>query len=131
MNDRTNAAPPGEIGYVFSDDDGNTVFWVFEGAVAAGVVDSETYEKINLARPNTFKIIGRTESVPRQVLGFRSGLDPAIADAVKQQFLQMHLSEAGKAVLEIAKTSLFDEFPDGVEPTFARMSQILTRLDGG
>jgi hypothetical protein len=43
----------------------------------------------------------------------------------------MHLSDAGRAVLAGTKTTRFDEFPGGIEPTFARMSQILTRLNGG
>ncbi len=131
LSGRRGEVPRSRIGYVFSNDDTNTVFWVLQGEVAAGVVDSETFREIAESRPNTFKIIGRTESVPRQVIGYRSGLDSTISQALTEQLLKMHLSEAGKAVLKSAKTARFDHLPDGPEPTFERMSQILTRLNGG
>jgi phosphonate transport system substrate-binding protein len=131
LDSREASVPPGEIGYIFSNDDANTVFWVLQGSVAAGVVDSETYRKVTTTRPNAFRIIGESESVPRNVIGYRSGLDPAIAQALTEQLLNMHVSDAGKAVLESSKTTRFDRFPDGAELTFARMSQILTRLSDG
>ncbi len=129
LSDRDAPVPSGEIGYVFSNDDANTVFWVLQGAVAAGVVDSETFRGVMETRPDAFRIIGESESVPRQVVGYRTNLDTAIAEALTEQFLSMHLSDAGKAALKSAKTTRFDHFPGGPEQIFARMSQILMRLD--
>lgn len=128
---RESAVPTSEIGYVFSNDDANTMLWVLQGAVAAGVVDSETFRKVAETRPDAFRVLGESESVPRQVIGYRTGLDPAIAEALTEHFLAMHLSEPGKAVLKSSKTARFDRFPDGPEPTFVRMSQILMRLSDG
>lgn len=131
LDSRNEAAPADKIGYVFSNVDDNTVFWVLQRAVAAGVVDSETFREVTEARPNLFKIIGRSESVPRQVIAYRRDLDPAVSQALTEQFLNMHLSPTGKAVLKSARTTRFDNFPDGSERTFTRMSQILNRLNGG
>ena len=120
----------GEIGYVFSNDDANTMLWVLRGVVAAGVVDSETFKEIAAKQPNAFKVIDRSESVPRHVLGFRVGLDPTVAEAVTDELLRMHLSETGRTALKSSKTARFDvRFPDGPQTTFARMAQILARLD--
>lgn len=122
--------PPKKIGYQFSRDDNNTILWVMKGKVDAGVVDSATFEKIAARRPSDFRIITRSKSVPRQVVGYRAGLDPALADALTEVLLDMHNTEEGRAVLSKFKTARFDHFPGRVEATFARIDGILAALDG-
>lgn len=118
-----------EIGYVFSNDDNNTVLWVLKGKVAAGVVDSGTFDQMVARRPNDFRVIARSESVPRHVVSYRAGLDPAVADAVTKVLLNVHTTETGRAVLKAAKTARFDRFPGGADQTFARMDRILGHLN--
>ena len=130
MASRGTKIPPKQIGYLFSSDDNNTVLWVMKGKVAAGVVDSVTFEDIVARRPADFRVVARSESVPRQVVGFRAGLDPAVAKAVTAALLEMHTTESGRAVLKQFRTARFDHFPDGVEATFARIDRILSALDG-
>lgn len=130
MASRGTKIPPKQIGYLFSTDDSNTVLWVMKGKVAAGVVDSVTFESIAARRPADFRVVARSESVPRQVVGFRTGLDPAVAKALTEALLEMHTTKSGRAVLKKFKSAQFDHFPDGVEATFARIDRILSALDG-
>ncbi|MDH3660012.1 MAG: phosphate/phosphite/phosphonate ABC transporter substrate-binding protein, partial [Alphaproteobacteria bacterium] len=85
-----------KIAYLFSTDDNNTVLWVMKGKVAAGVVDSVTFEDISARRPTNFRVVARSESVPRQVVGLRAGLDPAVASALTEVLLEMHTTETGR-----------------------------------
>lgn len=130
MASRGTKIPPKQIGYLFSTDDSNTVLWVMKGKVAAGVVDSVTFESIAARRPADFRVVARSESVPRQVVGFRTGLDPAVAKALTEALLEMHTTKSGRAVLKKFKSAQFDHFPDGVEATFSRIDRILSALDG-
>lgn len=81
-------------------------------------------------RPADFRIVARSESVPRQIVGYRARLDPAVAHALTEALLEMYATEEGRAVLKKFKTSQFDHLPDGVEPTFARIDRILSVFDG-
>lgn len=117
------------IGYLFSQDDDNTILWTMKGKAAAGVVDSITFKNIAARRPGDFRVIARSESVPRHVIGYRSGLDPEISKAITRILQTMHTTEAGQAVQKKIKTSRFDQFPHGIDATFARMAEILVALD--
>lgn len=130
MASRGTKIPPKQIGYLFSTDDNNTVLWVMKGKVAAGVVDSVTFEEIAARRPGDFRVVARSESVPRQVVGYRAGLDPAVAKGLTEALLEMHTTESGRAVLKKFRSARFDRFPDGIEATFARIDRILSALDG-
>ena len=69
-------APEDAVGYVFSDDDENTLQWVISGAVVAGVTDNVSFNEIPEESRENLTIFAETEPVPRQVVLARGDLDP-------------------------------------------------------
>jgi phosphonate transport system substrate-binding protein len=107
-----------DIGYVFSNDDENTMIRVLRGKVAAGAMDQENYVKLAKNSLDRLKIVHRTFSVPRHVVNYRADLPASVVARVKALLLDMEQSEEGKAVLHaFEKTTKFDELPErGLEP---------------
>ncbi|MDQ7034628.1 MAG: phosphate/phosphite/phosphonate ABC transporter substrate-binding protein [Anaerolineae bacterium] len=101
-----------EVGYVFSNDDENTIEWVLSGRVDAGVVDNLTFLKdIPEETMNSLVIIAETESVPRRVIMVSPNIEPELRDAIMQLLTDLDETEEGQALLTILKTTQFDEFP--------------------
>ena len=102
-----------EIGYIFSNDDDNTLLWVLEGEVNAGVVDSETFSKLTSEGRNNLSILFETEAVPRHVAVVTADMDPVMVDTLKTLMVEMDEAKDGTEVLQsFEKTDQFDEFPD-------------------
>lgn len=116
----------GEIGFVFSYDDENTLQWVLNGFAAAGVTDDFHFD-VGFPRDAADQLVelARTESTPRQVAVIRSGLDEELVQAIVRVLTTMHETEAGAAALEPFQTSKFDEFPEGIESATARMREMM------
>ncbi len=105
-----------EVGYIFTDDDRNTVTWVRKGVIAAGAVNNIKFDNLKEKFKQQLKILYRSVSVPRQVVNFSIKLSPVLANAVKKALIDMNKTEKGKALLkEFEKTRKFDEFPTNVD----------------
>lgn len=101
-----------KIGYIFTDDDENTIQWVISGKVDAGVVDLETFEEIPLESRREIRLLAKTKTVPRQMASVRQDLDTQLREKIKTILLSMDQTEAGKEVLtKFEETSKFDDFP--------------------
>ncbi len=120
--------PPDAIGYVFSMDDVNTVFWVDHGKVTAGVTSPEfltLYQK----KRDTIVAFARSFDIPRHVVAHRADLDPAVVRELERVLMAMESGEEGRQALKaFQKTTRFDRFPAGVEATFAPIHAMLDRL---
>lgn len=124
--------PPDAIGYVFSMDDVNTMFWIARGKVAAGVTSPEFLELYRKKGTDELIAFARSMDIPRHVVAHRPDLDPAIVREVERVLIGMERNEAGrKALMAFQKTTRFDRFPGGVEATFAPIFAMLDRLDEG
>ncbi|MDJ0636057.1 MAG: phosphate/phosphite/phosphonate ABC transporter substrate-binding protein [Xenococcaceae cyanobacterium MO_188.B29] len=101
-----------QIGYVFTDDDENTIQWVISGKVDAGVVDLETFEEIPSQSRIEIKILAKTKTVPRQMVSIRKDLDPELRETIQTLLLNMDQNEESKQVLtKFENTAKFDDFP--------------------
>jgi phosphonate transport system substrate-binding protein len=130
VSDPAAPVPPDAIGFVFSMDDVNTMFWVDHGKVAAGVTSLDFLQLYEKKRKDTLIVIARSISIPRQVVAHRSGLDPAVVTELERVLVAMATTEAGmQALQEFQKTARFDRFPAGVEATFAPIHAMLDRLN--
>ena len=112
-----------KIGYVFSDDDENTIQWVISGKVDAGIVDLETFEEIPAESRREISILAKTKTVPRQMVSVRKDLDPKLRDKIETTLLNMDQTDEGKQILtKFEKTARFDDFP--AEQSIAEIRQL-------
>ena len=101
-----------KIGYVFTDDDENTIQWVISGKANAGVVDIETFEEIPAESRKEMTILAKTKTVPRQMVSIRKDLDPQLKEKIKTILLEMDRTAESKQILtKFEKTAKFDDFP--------------------
>jgi phosphonate transport system substrate-binding protein len=128
VEDASAAVPADAIGYLFSDDDNNTAFWVQKGKVAAGALDSSNFAELDEKRPGEVTALARSESLTRQLVAHRRDLAPAIVAALGDALLAMHGSEEGSKVLAAFKTARFDAFPGDPNEELARAERILSAL---
>lgn len=114
-----------EIGYVFSDDDDNSVQWVVSGLVEAAAIDNASFNEMPEETRSQFQIIAETGALPRQVVVIGGGLDTELRGEITNVLTAMDEDEVGKALLlEFDDTARFDEFPGGAETALARMREI-------
>jgi len=108
-----------EIGYVFSEDDENTIEWVLSGRVDAGVVDNLTYmSDIPEETQENLIIFAETESVPRRIVTISPEMDEELASALTTLLIEMDQTEEGRELLDIVKTLKFEEFEGGTDSVF-------------
>lgn len=115
-------APPADrIGYVFTGDDENSIQWLLSGRVAGVAIDSLTFQNA-LARETRDRLVllARTELVPRQVVVVRSGVDPALRQALIDLLPTLHETPAGRQALASIDTARFDRSPEGAEAALER-----------
>ncbi|NER26287.1 MAG: phosphate/phosphite/phosphonate ABC transporter substrate-binding protein [Symploca sp. SIO1C4] len=105
-----------EVGYIFSDDDENTIQWVISGRVAAGAADISTFRSIPESSRESITVLAETEKVSRHLVLLREGIEPEKAEAIKNLLLGMDKTPEGKEVLQkFEKTAKFEELPKEVE----------------
>jgi phosphonate transport system substrate-binding protein len=130
VSDPAAPVPPDAIGFLFSMDDVNTMFWVDQGKVAAGVTSPDFLQLYEKKRKDNLVVIARSIDIPRQVVAHREGLDPSVVAELESVLIAMATTEQGQQALKaFQKTTRFDRFPAGVEATFAPIQAMLDRLD--
>ncbi len=121
--------PEDAVGYLFSKDDKNTILWLSRGWIDAAATDPNGFSKLEVAFPGAYRVIARSIEVPRQTVIRSADMGPALAAAVKELLIGLSDTEEGQAVLKkFHKTSKFDDFPDGVDATFAPIYELLDEL---
>lgn len=130
--DLSQAVAENEVGYIFSGEDTNTIQWVVSGLVAAGVVDSGTYEEdIPEETREGLVVLHRTEAVPRHVVLVSADVDEALREAVIELLLGLDKTEEGREILFVfEETTKFDEFPGGIDAALARMQELHDMVQG-
>lgn len=120
-----------EIGYCFSRDDENTIFWVLNDRVVAGAMSRMSYEELAGSRIDELRVVAESAPVPRHVLMVRDNLDRQLVHAIEQVLLAMDEDPRGAEVLlAFEQTTRFDRFPDGVESALRQIRQLDQLLEG-
>lgn len=119
-----------ETGYVFSNDDRNTLAWVWKGEVAAGAINNMDYDKLAGQIGADLRIIYRTAAIPRHLVNARPGLDRQLAAKIQEILFAMEYSEEGRKVLAACgETRRFDPLPgsglDALDKLTARVEREL------
>lgn len=123
------SVPDDRVGYVFSNDAENTMFWVLKEKVVAGAVNADYFEALAGARIGELRILLTTEAVPRNVVSARGDLDPTLVQAIEDLLLAMHLNDEGRASLErFEETTKFDRFPGGRDQDLASIVELLPHV---
>jgi len=116
-----------KIGFLFSDDDRNTMLWVLRKKVPVGAMNKASFEKYAKKKIKDLQILGSSLSVPRHVVSHSDQVSQKHVNRIKDILTEMHLSEEGKAALaNFSKTKQFDGFPGGVD-AYLKPLQILLK----
>ncbi|MGB3558665.1 MAG: phosphate/phosphite/phosphonate ABC transporter substrate-binding protein [Geitlerinemataceae cyanobacterium] len=108
--------PADRIGYIFTGEDENSIQWVISGKVAAGAVDSATFERIPPTTRDRFTILAETETVPRHMVLMTPQMESQRQEAIAEILVKMDEDPQGKPILEaFSQTAQFDRLP-GQDP---------------
>lgn len=122
---------PDEIGFVFSNDDENTMFWVLKKKVDAGVMDDAHFKRYAGVKIDELKVVGRSVNVPRHVVAYRKNISLDLVREIENILVEMDQSEMGKKVLyDFQKTSKIDRFPLGVEKSLDPVRNMMQFIEG-
>jgi phosphonate transport system substrate-binding protein len=128
--DAAASIPPDRVGYVFSNDAENTLFWVLKGKVDAGAVNEDYFEALAGSRISELKIILTTDAVPRNLVCVRRSLDRRVTDALRDLLLGMDEDEEGREVLKgFEETARFDHCPGGPERQLAGIMGLIQYVE--
>ena len=112
-----------EVGYLFTQEDENTIQWVGSRKVAAGAVDSGSFAKIPPESRAELIVLAETESVARQVALIAADIDPPLRAAIEQLLLDLDETAEGREILATFEdTEQFDALPE--ESGWARMKEL-------
>ena len=105
------------VGYVFARTELNITTWVHKQLVDAGVLSNLDWvnpQRVPPAFAQDFKIIGRTEDVPRALMMARTGMDPKVQAKLHEVLMAAsHDPDAGEALRRFMGTARF--IPIGAE----------------
>lgn len=108
--------PSDLIGYIFTGEDENTIQWVISGKVAAGAIDSATFERIPETTRAQLTILAETETVPRHLVLMTPQMEPQRQEAIAEILVKMDENPEAESILEtFDETSQFDRLP-GQDP---------------
>lgn len=128
--DRAASVPSDRVGYIFSNDAENTVFWVLKKKVTAGAINADYFEEFAGNRVGELIILQTSESVPRNVVCVRPGLDSNVLQALETVLLKMHLTDEGQEALRaFEETVRFDRFPGGAEQALENIMKLLPHVE--
>jgi phosphonate transport system substrate-binding protein len=118
--------PAGAVGYVFTEDDENTLFWVTEGRAEAGAMSENELRELAGDRFGDLRILATSPEVPRQVVIRAGGLAPDLAAAIETVLTAMHQDAAGAQVLaNFEGTTRFDRLD---APTRAQLDTLIGQV---
>ncbi|WP_013322622.1 phosphate/phosphite/phosphonate ABC transporter substrate-binding protein [Gloeothece verrucosa] len=121
------SVPANKVGYVFSEDDENTIQWVINGKVDAGATDGVLFETVPEESRKAMKILAKTDKIARNIVLIKPKMKPEQAAAIKSILINMDKTEEGKKILNIfEKTTKFDEYP--VKADLDKMQQLYDRI---
>lgn len=108
-DDPSSPVPPDSVGYTFSRDEENAVFWVLRGKVAAAGADENALKTFAREDIGSLSVVYTSPSVPRHIVASRADLAPPLIERVGQILLAMDQDDEGRDVLrEFQKTTKFD-----------------------
>jgi len=107
----TGGAKPKAVGYVFGSD-GSAVNLLITGRLDAATTSLREFNELRPEIRDSLRIVGKTMSVPRQLIGVRKDLDPKLVKALREVLVNMDRDPEGQQVLRRQqKSTKIDEIP--------------------
>jgi phosphonate transport system substrate-binding protein len=107
----TGGAKPKAVGYVFGSD-GSAVNLLITGRLDAATTSLREFNELRPEIRDSLKIVGKTMSVPRQLIGVRKDLEPKLVKALRDVLVNMDRDPEGQQVLRRQqKSTKIDEIP--------------------
>ncbi|HEU4343055.1 MAG TPA: phosphate/phosphite/phosphonate ABC transporter substrate-binding protein [Candidatus Binatia bacterium] len=104
---------PDAVGYVYGTD-GSSPNLLITGRADAATTSYREFERLKPEVQETLKIIGRTRTVPRQLIAVRKDLDSQIVKTLKEVLINMDKDPEGQGVMKRQQnTTKIDEIPPG------------------
>jgi ABC-type phosphate/phosphonate transport system substrate-binding protein len=99
------------VGYVFGSD-GSATNLLITGRVDAATTSLREFNELRPEIRDSLKIVGKTMSVPRQLIGVRKDLEPKLVKALREVLVNMDSDPEGQQVLRRQqKSTKIDEIP--------------------
>lgn len=122
---------PEEVGYFFSGDEENTVDMLRTGRVGVGAISNQDLTALPEEIRGQMRVVARTESLPRQLVSVRPGLDPELVSRLRQ--LLLGLTDDDREALAAAApgggwTWAFEDLSDQSRRQLAGFTDSLDRL---
>lgn len=115
------------VGVWFTRDEANTLDAIHHGTVVAGFLSNQDVSELDPG-DQYLKVIGRTDSVPRQIVSVSLGVSREVADRIQQILQQLSDSVDGRSILDHVNTAKFDEIPDGDLKTLTALASAIEFL---
>ena len=107
----TGGATPKAVGYVFGSD-GSAVNLLITGRLDAAATSLREFNELRPEIRDSLKIVGKTMSVPRQLIAVRRDLEPKLVKALREVLVGMDSDPEGQQVLRRQqKSTKIDEIP--------------------
>src|SRR5690606_342372 len=104
------------VGYLFARTELNITTWVHKRLVDAGVLSNLDWanpQRMPPAFAQDFRIVGRSEDVPRALMLVRNGLDPEVEARLREVLVEASLDpDAGEVLRRFIGTSRFVPITD-------------------
>lgn len=122
----TDSVAEDTIGYVFSLDEDTTLAWVLDGRAAAGALQNTDYDDLSETVREQLVILSTSDNWPRHVGIVRNGLDSDLEAGMVDVLKNAHTDPTAADALEsFGDSTLFDDFPEGLEAMQERLNGLV------
>jgi phosphonate transport system substrate-binding protein len=116
----------GEIGYVFSEGYANSLTWLLHGRTDAAGVGEHDYDRFLTRETERLRIVLETPHVPRNLVGVRGDLDPALVARIRDLLVGLEHTQEGKVLLDsLSRTTRFDALPLEAEQALESIRRLM------
>ena len=123
---------PDAVGYLFARTELNITTWVHKRLVDAGVLsnlDWNNPQRLPASFAQDFRVIARSEDVPRALMLTRTGIDPRVQARLREVLVEASLDpDAGEVLRRFIETSRFVPITDEDRHSLDRLGDGVQRV---
>ncbi len=115
-----------KIGYLFSQDEENSVELVISGQVAGAGISNGDFDELPAEIKERIVLFDKTIEVPRQLVSVGRDLDGEVVERVRELLAGLDETEEGRRLLAgLKKTSKFDPLPPDSDAALRKLSELI------